>query len=1191
MIKKSTILMLAIFVLLLTGDGLADAVFGEIFELRQPGGSTIEVRIWGDEFHQIVESLDGYTLIRDPITLEICYAILSDDGDTLISTGISAGLPLYSLSTVKKHIRPNSQAVRAQIKAARNKSPRGESGFLSAFADQPAKSTSTGRVKGICLLVDFPDEPNTISPADINDFCNKLEGYNAYGNHGSVREYFFDVSNGALDYTNYVLPVYYRAPENMGHYDDPSLDNEPPAQELILGALNWLDRQGFDFSDFDSDGDGKIDAINCFYAGSTSSGWGKGLWPHQGTITFSADGVEANVYQITGIGRTLSIGTFCHENGHMLCAWPDLYDYDYDSHGVGRYCLMGRSSELERTRPLQPCAYLKYRAGWAEVTPLTDPQSNLQLTAAANQFFIMNNPKVAGEFYMISNRQKSDWDLNLPDEGLAIWHIDELASNDNQQMTPALHYLVTLVQADGRWDLENYRNPGDRQDLFDAGSVNSCTPFTEPGTNWWAGNSSAMSIRNIGASGRTMFFDFSIDPSPPTAVDQAVVATSGEPVSISLTALDDYLPRQPGRLTFIITSLPANGTLEDPVSGIIGTADTQLADFGNTVVYRHRDGYLGPDSFSFKASDGGSSPAGGDSNEAVLSITVSLPFYVDDDAANDPGPGDPNVSDTLADGSAAHPFDSIQKAINSTRSTETIIVRSGTYTGEGNREIDFAGKSITIRSEEGADTCIIDCQGKGRGFYFHSGEAAQSVLDGLTIANGNSERGGGIYCTNASGPTIVNCTLRNNSAKWGGAMRNNKSNPVIKNCLFRDNSAAESGGGIQNYESNPAITDCTFTRNVSEFGGGLQNHTASNAVITNCQFVANEANAAGGAMENEYSNPEVTGCTFRQNSAKWGGGMRDMESNPTVVNSTFSENTAQHGGGGMQNFNSRPVLNNCRFTGNVAEVADNNYNSLGGGILNSGASNTTLTDCTFGDNSAEWGGGLFNSSSDPQVNNCEFIDNKAALAGGAITNEDQSSPVITGCRFTNNSAGWGGGVRNYQSFPVITNCLFIGNIAKNSGGAVQSQESNVRITNCTISGNSAPAAAAGGVYNNPGDSITTITNSILWANLGGQLYSNGGPDTDTIVTYSDIQGGWQGEGNIDAAPLFADAQNGDFHLKSQAGRWDPAAGGWTADNVTSPCIDNGDPAGSAELEPEPNGGRINMGAYGGTAEASKSYRP
>ena len=92
------------------------------------------------------------------------------------------------------------------------------------------------------------------------------------------------------------------------------------------------------------------------------------------------------------------------------------------------------------------------------------------------------------------------------------------------------------------------------------------------------------------------------------------------------------------------------------------------------------------------------------------------------------------------------------------------------------------------------------------------------------------------------------------------------------------------------------------------------------------------------------------------------------------------------------------------------------------------------------------------------------------------------------------------------------------------------------------------------------------------------------------VTFSDIQGGFPGEGNIDANPLFADADNGDYHLMSQAGRWDPESQTWVLDELTSPCIDAGDPASDRTAELWPHGERINMGAFGGTPQASMSFQ-
>jgi hypothetical protein len=113
-----------------------------------------------------------------------------------------------------------------------------------------------------------------------------------------------------------------------------------------------------------------------------------------------------------------------------------------------------------------------------------------------------------------------------------------------------------------------------------------------------------------------------------------------------------------------------------------------------------------------------------------------------------------------------------------------------------------------------------------------------------------------------------------------------------------------------------------------------------------------------------------------------------------------------------------------------------------------------------------------------------------------------------------------------------------------------------------------------------------IVNNIIWKNEISQS-DTAGPNAFEIRC-NDIQGGWEGEGNIDKDPLFANPDADDFHLKSQAGRWDPAAQAWVQDTVTSPCLDAGDPTSDLADEPEPNGGRINLGAYGGTAQASKS---
>jgi predicted outer membrane repeat protein len=331
-----------------------------------------------------------------------------------------------------------------------------------------------------------------------------------------------------------------------------------------------------------------------------------------------------------------------------------------------------------------------------------------------------------------------------------------------------------------------------------------------------------------------------------------------------------------------------------------------------------------------------------------------------------------------------------------------------------------------------------------------------------------------------------------------------------------------------------------------------------------------------------------------------GGGMYNDAGSPTVLHCTFTSNTAFIHGGGMYNSGSSPTVKDCTFTSNTTVLMD------GGAMCNVAGSNPTVTNCTFNSNSAGVNGGGINGAAN--VTHCTFSGNSAYRYGGGI----YGAVNVTNCMFSGNGAEAGGGIHGAAN---VTNCTFSGNGADRGGGMVNS-ESSFTVTNCTFSGNSAEGygpldGAGGGMYNygsptvvncsfsqNTADtngggmynygSSPTVTNCILWADEPDEVYNSSSSPT---VTYSDIQGGWPepNNTNIDADPCFADPCNDDYHLKSQAGRWDPNSQSWVQDANTSPCIDAGDPSSSIGWEPYPNGGRINMGAYGGTEEASKSY--
>ena len=433
-----------------------------------------------------------------------------------------------------------------------------------------------------------------------------------------------------------------------------------------------------------------------------------------------------------------------------------------------------------------------------------------------------------------------------------------------------------------------------------------------------------------------------------------------------------------------------------------------------------------------------------------------------------------------------------------------------------------------------------------------SGTDETAILDGFTITGGNADifpahgEGGGIY--NAVGsPRLTDCTFYANSAYW-------------------------IGGGMANvWKSSPILTNCTFSGNSSNFGGGMYNMWGSSPILTNCAFNGNSVKgyfADGGGMANEdNSNPSIIKCTFYGNSANNGGAIYNSSSSPILSDCKFSENLAEIGGGIANDSESDPILTNCTFSRNSA--------GIGGGMSNWG-NNPTLINCTFNGNSAKSGGGMEIFESHPTINDCIFSGNSADEDGGGICNLADGNPTLTNCTFSGNKAkaGWGGGMFNLGATATLANCTFSGNTGSSAGGL------------STISAE------------------VTVINSILWGNTSTEIFGK------AAVSYSDVRGGFPGEGNIDVDPLFADGGywvdvndpnitfepndpnavwiDGDYHLKSEAGRWSPVSESWIVDDVTSPCIDAGDPNNSIGDEPEPNGGRVNMGACGGTAEASMS---
>jgi len=327
------------------------------------------------------------------------------------------------------------------------------------------------------------------------------------------------------------------------------------------------------------------------------------------------------------------------------------------------------------------------------------------------------------------------------------------------------------------------------------------------------------------------------------------------------------------------------------------------------------------------------------------------------------------------------------------------------------------------------------------------------------------------------------------------------------------------------------------------------------------------------------------------NSQGGGFDFRNSEDANSVLNGLTITNAIHSG---IMCDRASPLILNCRLI--------KNFGTTGGGI-DSSYSSPIIANCTLAENQASYeGGGVYCYGGTPSLTACLLAGNSAPMGGGISCRADEI--VIANCLITGNS---GSGVACVGGRANLINCVITGNRALNSGGGIlcfAHPDPQVIVTNCIIRGNTG----------RNGDQIYLVGTS---PRVGGHLFpelnvsfSNvqGGAEAIGYDSPQDLQGLFWGQGNIDADPCFVDAGfwdpngtpedanddfwvngRGDYHLKSQAGRWDANEGRWTIDDVTSPCVDAGDPMDPIGPEAFPNGGIINMGAFGGTGEASKSY--
>ncbi|UCE58736.1 MAG: right-handed parallel beta-helix repeat-containing protein, partial [Phycisphaerales bacterium] len=470
------------------------------------------------------------------------------------------------------------------------------------------------------------------------------------------------------------------------------------------------------------------------------------------------------------------------------------------------------------------------------------------------------------------------------------------------------------------------------------------------------------------------------------------------------------------------------------------------------------------------------------------------------------------------------PFCSISYATLQASNSDTILVADGRYT-----YVNYGGKAITIKSQNGPEACIIDGTGE-LAVRFQSGETRESVLDGFKIINA------GVH------------------AIW----MSDNSNPTIRNCIIRGNDSTESGAGIYCVNSSPLIENCEFTNNEAvAFGAAIYLEDGGSTEIIGCSFSGNRTthgDSSGGAIfafkatAGSSMSLTIKDSSFSQNTTVEVGGAMVVGADDgsglrlpvRIENCTFEANESLMYGGAIYAVYAEPLeFVNTHFVNNTTR-------QRGGALALQSCPDTTFVDSTITDNSARG------------------IPSLAGLGGGLwVSQSGVTSPHVRmlNCIIAGNSvAGRGGGIYHANGGNLfITNSLVVDNNATSgmtaeygTGGAIYcAGPERVGVKNCTLTGNSSVTQAV--FHTESVINFVDIYNSVIWDNTPEHM--SHGQLTDVEVSYSFVQGGvqsqWDGGGNIGwdetEEPLFEDVVNfrrpwsqNDYHL-----------------TTSSPCIDAG----------------------------------
>ena len=441
--------------------------------VKQADGTQLTIFMRGDEHYSMAFTEDGYPLLFNNATRNYEYAVTRQKA--LVTSGIIAQNSARRSAVDKVFLQKNvdkGEAMSIANSTFVTKQRRAAGKRKIRISDIPCM----GKQKTLVLLVQFPDKKFSTVGSDpkqyYTDLLNKPNYTNEHGATGSAYDYYRKSSNGLYDPEFVVVGpvtmpqsyVYYG--QDMGTYHDVNLG------EFVFHATQLASlRKLVDYSQFDSDGDGKVDNVYIFYAGNgqADTGISNCLWPCSGYLhddfeaTMVLDGDTINRFAISQeingqTGEPVGISTFVHEYAHVLGLADHYNSINQGAGGVGDWDVMGTGpyNNNQNTPPLMS-SFEQAELGWLNYTTLSAKTDTIVTIPSLDTKPIGLRVNVEGkpnEYFVVENRQQTGWDTYLPGHGVIVWHVDmdSTAWLTNRVNADPQHQHLKLVEADGTPD-------------------------------------------------------------------------------------------------------------------------------------------------------------------------------------------------------------------------------------------------------------------------------------------------------------------------------------------------------------------------------------------------------------------------------------------------------------------------------------------------------------------------------------------------------------------------------------------------------------------------------------------------------------------------------------------------------------------------------------------------------------------